>query len=150
MIDSNTIYCPFCGREITNKNKRYLKQEDTISRDYSFENHWHGRYIRETKTKRIFKVKCCEDCYNEDKRFECWSDKYACRVYPIAIIVALFIALYQCYVENNWSFSLVVFRPILYSIILILITGVPVMIGHLVHKKTTSYRHAKKCNALWY
>lgn len=150
MVDSNTIYCPFCGKDITKKYKRHIKQEETISRDYSFETHWHGRYINETKTKRMFIVSCCEECYNESEKFEHWSDKYVCIVYPIDIIVAIVVSLFQCYFENNWSFSLIVFRPIVYSLLLILITGIPVIIGNLIYKKTTSYKHAKKCNALGY
>ena len=148
-MDSYTIYCPFCGRNITGRSKKNLNQEETASRDFSFENHWHGRYIRETKTKIKFRVWCCEECHREQKNFDRWSDKYAGRVYPIVVIVAIIGALYQCYIENNWSFSLVVFRPILYSIILIFITGIPVIIGHILHNKRISYKRAQKCNALF-
>ena len=148
MNSSIKIICPFCGKDITNNYTRSLPQEETTSCDYSFESHWHGGYIRETKIKRKFLVKCCEECYEENQKFENWSDRYVIRVYPIAILLAIIANLIRCYIKNNWSFPLIVFGSILYAIIALIITGIPVIIGHLSHKKSTSYKHEKNCNAL--
>lgn len=150
-MDTNRIICPFCGIDITEKlSREFLEQEETVSRDFSFESNWAGSYMKETKYTRKFIVYCCKHCYEEHKNGERISDKYSTFAIPIGFLLGFSYFIYRIIIEDlSISFGVII-GPILYGIIGVVLFAIPNIFIYLIYAKRTSYKHAKKCNATWY
>ena len=150
-METSSVICPFCGRNITERQLReHLEQEETISRDFSFESNWAGSYMKETKYTRKFTVYCCKHCYADYKKGERISDIYSMFAIPIGFLLGFSYFIYRIIIENlSFSFGAII-GPILYGIIGVFLFNIPNILIYFIYAKRTSYKHAKKCNATWY
>ena len=151
-METNRIICPFCGIDITETHHRRhsLLQEETTERDFSFESNWAGSYMKETKYTKKFIVYCCENCYAGHENYEKLSDTYSSFAIPIGFLVGFSYFIYRIIIEDlSFAFGTII-GPILYGIIGIALFAIPNIFIYLLFEKRTSYKHAKKCNAIRY
>lgn len=142
----NKIICPFCGADITESRKwnQAIPQEETVKRDYSMTSRWSGSYITETKYKRNYRALCCTKCYDEHNSYEKKSSIYIKFSAPVCSIAAMIFFI----VINEAGFWAYIYGTIIYGIIGLLLSALPLLVTNLIFGKRTSYKHAEKCNAV--
>lgn len=147
---NNEIFCPFCGQNITKTYslKNIIPQEETIRTEHSLGYTWAGSYRRTTKYQRKFDVLCCEDCYTEFKNAEILTLNMSKVLAPIGFIIGIVYCIYYRN-TNNFEFGIgAIFHCIWFGILGIFIFSIPTLLVNLLLRKKTSYKKAKKCNAV--
>lgn len=141
--------CPFCGKDITTTYRltRIIPQEETIRREFSPGYTIGGNYLRETKYIRKFEALCCEECYDEYKKYATLTDRIAMFAIPIGLILGIaYCAYYRS--THNFEFGIgTFFHYLIWSLLGVIICSIPTMLVNILHRKKTSYKHAKECNA---
>lgn len=149
-MSDNQVYCPFCGKNITNSSSicRTIPQEETVKRDFSPGATWGGNYIKETKYIRRFQVLCCEKCYSEYINCEALTDKMSSYLVPIGFIAGMAFSIYLRYFKSNETVSFGGILGVIISGVLgVFMFSIPTIIVNLAHRKKVSYKKAKACNA---
>lgn len=147
----NKRICPFCGADITGKisYERAIDQEETVRREFKPGATWGGNYLQETKYVRHFKAFCCEQCYEEYKKYDRIADKMASIAIPIGIVIGIVFIVYMRNIRKDIEFGIdSIFAYIIGILLGIFVCSIPTMIVNLTHRKKVSYKKACKCNAV--